>query len=222
MNNVLQKELKWLGSPVSAYSGTINEILAYIPEFERWPFSLPSHQSSANENAFKDMIVRQPISEDPAKIPIGMASKSYQLVQHRQVIETIVNAASKVGIRPDQVKAELQTMQYGERVGLHIQFPDNYSIDPGDRHKLALRSGCFKSVDGSTRFRAVLGWLRFVCGNGMVVGSAQNDYERRHNQTLVNDDAIVLLTQGTELAIADKANLESWCKTGLHKNKLTT
>ena len=221
MNNVLQKELKWLGSPVSTYSGTINQILAHIPEFERRPFSLSNDQPSVNENAFMDIIIRKPISkEDPAEIPIGVVSKSYHLVQHRQVIETIVSAVEKVGINPNQVKAELQMTQYGERVGLHIQFPDRYSIDPGDQQKLALRLGCFNSVDGSTRFRAVLGWLRFVCSNGMVVGSAQNDYKRRHNQTLVIDDVNALLTQGIELAIADKANLERWCNTGLHKDKL--
>ncbi|MGZ8190892.1 MAG: DUF932 domain-containing protein [Methylococcaceae bacterium] len=223
MNDVLQKELKWLGSPVTSYSGTINEILAHIPEFERRPFALPTHQDSINENAFMDMIVRKPISErDPTEIPIGVVSKSYQLVQHRQVIDTIVNAVTKVGIEPDQVKAELLMTQYGERVGLHIQFPDEYTIDPGDGNPLALRLGCFNSVDGSTRFRAVLGWLRFVCSNGMVVGSAQNDYKRRHNQTLVIDDVNALLTQGIKLAVADKTNLERWSKTELQKEKLTS
>jgi hypothetical protein len=71
---------------------------------------------------------------------------------------------------------------------LHLQFPDAYTINPGDGHQLALRLGVFNSVDGSTRFRAVLGWLRFICSNGMVIGPAQNDYKRRHNQTLVITD----------------------------------
>jgi hypothetical protein len=127
-----------------------------------------------------------------------------------------------VGIKQEQVTAELQMTQYGERVGLHMQFPDSYSIDPGDGNKLALRLGVFNSVDGSTRFRAVLGWLRFVCSNGMVVGSAQNDYKRRHNQTLVIDDVNDLLTQGIQLAVADKTNLERWSKTAFHKDKLTS
>jgi Domain of unknown function (DUF932) len=104
---------------------------------------------------------------------------------------------------------------------LHIQFPDEYTIEPGDKQKLALRLGVFNSVDGSTRFRAVLGWLRFVCSNGMVVGSAQNDYKRRHNQTLVIEDMNELLTQGIELAVADKKNLENWSQTAFHKDKLT-
>jgi len=220
MNDTLQKELKWLGSPVNTYRGSINEILKLIPEFDRRPFALSGNQSSAVENAYMDMIVRKPLSKtDNTEIPIGVVSKTYQLVQHKEVINTIINAIKKINIDPREVTAELKMTEYGERVGFHIQFPDEYSIDPGDNHKLALRLGCFNSVDGSTRFRAVLGWLRFVCSNGMVVGSAQNDYKRRHNQTLVIDDMNELLTTGIELAVADKSNLERWIKTPLHQDK---
>jgi hypothetical protein len=112
MNDVLQKELKWLGSPVSTYSGKISEILVYIPEFERRPFSLSSDLPLANENAFMDVIVRKPIPNiDPAEIPIGVVSKNYQLVQHWQVIDTIINTLNMVGIKPEQVTAELQITQ---------------------------------------------------------------------------------------------------------------
>jgi len=217
------QELKWLGSPISTHKGTINEILTHIPEFERRPFSLISQDGLKNENVFMDMIVRKSVSElDKAEIPIGIVSKSYQLVQHRQVITTVINALKNVDIDPEDVTAELQITKYGERVGLHIQFPDQYTIEPRTGDKLALRLGVFNSVDGSTRFRAVLGWLRFVCSNGMVVGSAQNDYKRRHNQTLVIDDVNALLTEGIELAVADKINLEHWCKTKVDSDKLTS
>ncbi len=164
MSDILQKELKWLGSPVSTFNGSIDDILKFIPEFDRRPFALSSQKSSAIQNAYMDMIVRQPISEtDNAEIPIGVVSKTYQLVQHKEVITTIIKAVRKINIDPSQITAELKITEYAERVGLHIQFPDEYSIDPGDGNTLALRLGCFNSVDGSTRFRAVLGWLRFVC-----------------------------------------------------------
>ena len=222
MNNILQKEVKWLGSPVTTYTGTLRELLAFIPEFERQPFSLASLESSDHENALLDMIIRKPVLQDnlPA-IPIAVVSKSYQLVQHRLVIETVVNAFARVGINPKQVNAELKMTHYGERIGLHVQFPDAYDIDPGDGHALALRLGVFNSVDGSTRFRAVLGWLRFVCSNGMVVGSAQNDYKHRHTQTLVIEDINQLLTQGIDLAIADCSTVQRWHNTAVHKEQLT-
>lgn len=55
----------------------------------------------------------------------------------------------------------------------------------------------------------------------MVVGTAQNDYKRRHNQTLDIDDVNELLTDGIQLAVTDKVHLEKWTKTKLHQDKLT-
>ena len=129
MTNILQKELKWHGSPVTTYSGTISEVLTHIPEFDRRPFSASNHKDSANQNSVLDMIIRRPILEYDSEIPVATVSKSYQLIQHRQVIKAIVDALAQVGINHNEVKAELMMSQYGERVGLHIQFPDAYSFD---------------------------------------------------------------------------------------------
>ena len=221
MTNILQKELKWHGSPVTTYSGTISEVLTHIPEFDRRPFSLSSNDTFGHDDALKDMIVRITNSENESEIPVAVVSKSYQLVQHRSVIGIIVTALEHVGIDPGDIKTELSITQYGERIGLHFQFPDAYTINPGDDHELALRLGIFNSVDRSTRFRAVLGWLRFVCSNGMVIGSAQNDYKRRHNQSLVITDMNELLAQGIQLAVADQANLKRWCDTAINHELLT-
>ena len=60
MTILLQRELKWRGSPVTTYAGTINKLLAYIPEFERRPF-VSGNSSMATDNSFKDMIVRRPL-----------------------------------------------------------------------------------------------------------------------------------------------------------------
>ncbi len=43
-----------------------------------------------------------------------------------------------------------------------------------------MRLECFNSVNGSTRFRALLGWFRFICSNGMVIGVIRSDVLRRH------------------------------------------
>ena len=156
-----------------------------------------------------------------SEIPVAVVSKSYQLIQHRQVIESIITALEHVGIDSNTLQSELSITQYGERIGLHIQFPSEYSFDPGDGHEMALRLGVFNSVDGSTRFGAVLGWLRFVCSNGMIVGSAQTDYKRRHNQTLILSDIKVLLTHGIQLAVADQENLERWNKAAISREQIT-
>jgi hypothetical protein len=43
-----------------------------------------------------------------------------------------------------------------------------------------MRLECFNSVDGSTKFQAFMGWYRFVCSNGLIVGITQVDMRRRH------------------------------------------
>ena len=120
----------------------------------------------------------------------------------------------------DKVKADLTISEYGERMGIHIVLPESFQIDPGDGQNLALRIGCFNSVDGSRRFRVVIGWFRFICSNGMIVGSALNDYKRRHNMTLHIDDIADVIDQGLFLAVADSENLSEWVNTPFKAEQL--
>ena len=83
MNNVLQKKLKWHGSKVSIYTGTIGNIMAYIPEFERRPFSVYGNNNMASDDTFKDMIVRIPNSEYESEIPVAVVSKKLYTLNSR-------------------------------------------------------------------------------------------------------------------------------------------
>jgi hypothetical protein len=222
-SETLQEELKWLGTPVHNYTGSVENIRQHIPKFDRVPFSTPGkHNPSENaDNAYLDMIVRKPSGAMKNEIPIGVVSKNYQLVSHIEVFNKILEAIKATGIAIERVKADLTISEYGERMGLQIELPESFQINPGDGHKLALRIGCFNSVDGSTRFRIVLGWFRFICSNGMVVGSALNDYKRRHNQTLHIDDIMNVIDQGIELAVADSESLSKWVETPFEIDQLT-
>ena len=35
-------------------------------------------------------------------------------------------------------------------------------------------------MEGSTRFRAFMGWYRIICGNGLIVRVECSDVQRRH------------------------------------------
>lgn len=63
---------------------------------------------------------------------------------------------------------------------LSLRLPDNYLFDPGDQFPMTVRLECINSVDGSTRFRAVMGWLRLVCSNGLAIGLTRSESDRRH------------------------------------------
>lgn len=176
-----QARPKWFNAPVSFHEGTLTEIRKHTPAFERRPFGLPPNAGEAlRANARLDTIVRLPFGEDKTVIPVGVVSKDYALVPHTTVLDEAGKALDAAKIAASEVKAQLKITEYGERMALSLFLPDKYRFDPGDGHPMALRLECLNSVDGSTRFRALMGWFRFVCSNGLIIGVTRSDMRRRH------------------------------------------
>jgi hypothetical protein len=114
------------------------------------------------------------------------------------------------GIKPERVAADLTITEYGERMALSIYLPAKYAFDPGDGNELAMRLEFVNSVDGSTRFRAMMGWFRFVCSNGLVIGVTQAEIRRRHMGDLNLGDVGSVLSSGLERAESEKENFRKW------------
>jgi len=204
---------KWFNSPVTFHEGTLSDIRRHIPDFERRGFSLTQ---SGNEmtriNDRLDTIVRKPFGQDQNFIPVGVVSKEYTFVPHANVLDVTAEALESVQVSPGDVKTELRLTEYGERMALSLYLPDKFSFDPGDGHPLVLRLECFNSVDGSTRFRALMGWFRFVCSNGLVLGVTRSDVRRRHVGDIRLSDVGAVLIAGIEESEKEKHNLEQWRK----------
>jgi hypothetical protein len=202
---------KWFNSPVMFHEGSLTDVRKHIPAFERRAFGLTqpdNEQSRLNERL--DTIVRLPIGDDMTFIPVGVVSKSYTLVQHDAVLDVVDKALYAEKIEPDDVKAELEITEYGERMALSVYLPDKYDFDPGDGNSMALRLECLNSVDGSTRFRALMGWFRFVCHNGLILGVTRSDVRRRHSGDVRLEDVGVVLTAGLKESETEKKSLRSW------------
>jgi hypothetical protein len=134
---------KWFNSPVTFHEGTLTEIRAHIPSFERRGFGLTqpgNERSRLNERL--DTIVRLPFGEDNTFIPVGVVSKDYALVPHSEVLDVATKALADAKITPANVKAELKITEYGERMALSLYLPDKYSFDPGDGRPMALPFSC--------------------------------------------------------------------------------
>jgi hypothetical protein len=86
---------------------------------------------------------------------------------------------------------------------------------------MALRLECLNSVDGSTRFRALMGWFRFVCSNGLVIGITRSDVRRRHIGDLILGDVHAVLASGLDEAEIEKKNFERWRKVRINSDQLT-
>ena len=212
---------KWFHSPVTFHEGTLTEIRAHIPAFERRGFGLtPPGNERSRLNERLDTIVRLPFGKDEAFIPIGVVSKDYALVPHDAVLDVAVKALADAKIKPDDVKAELKITEYGERMALSLYLPDKYGFDPGDGCPMALRLECVNSVDGSTRFRALVGWFRFVCSNGLVIGVTRSDVRRRHFGDLHIEDVGAVLTSGLKESETEKENFEKWRRTPITLKRL--
>jgi len=212
---------KWFNSPVTFHEGTLTEIRAHIPTFERRGFGLTQPENMRSRlNERLDTIVRLPFGEDNTFIPVGVVSKDYALVPHLAVLDVATKALADAKIATTTVKAELKITEYGERMALSLYLPDKYSFNPGDGHPMALRLECLNSVDGSTRFRALVGWFRFVCSNGLIIGVTRFDVRKRHIGDIWLDDISEVLIAGLKESETEKKNFGNWRKSEITLNQL--
>ena len=212
---------KWLGVPVDECSGTLGEIAKKIPQFTRKPFALSdSNGHPAKQNPFFDMIIREPLNGEADRVPVGVVSKSYSLLQHTEVLSRATVAMEESGIKPDEIRADLKLSQNGERMSLQLLFPERYSMMPGDGRPMLLRLLCNNSVDGSLNFAATLGWFRLVCSNGLVIGTVSARIKEVHSKHLDVTRIGNLLKRDLAEAMKDHTRFERWIKTPVHETML--
>src|SRR5436190_3656471 len=190
----------WLGENVRTLATTLGELPEHLPVFDRYRFG---------RNRFKDVIVRR--ARGRAKpIPVGLVSKKYVLVQHVATILAVMSEIEKAGIDPCAVPAKLLITEYGTGMALRATLPPSHAFTPGDGHPMALTFECFNSVDGSVPLFAVVGWLRFVCSNGLVVGKVAARVRQKHLPPLAIEEISDVLAEGTECALADRKTFAQW------------
>lgn len=67
----------------------------------------------------------------------------------------------------------------------------------------------------------MLGWFRFICGNGLVVGTARLDQRFVHNEFLELPDLKRLLKEGLESAEHERTSFVEWLRTEIERACLT-
>lgn len=213
----------WLGLPVQTFDGTVEDLSKRLPQFARRPFcALGEDAKATGFNPSYDLMVRLPTAERPFDYPVGIVSKTYELVQHRQVVSLIQTALSKAEIDGTEVHGELTITENGERMRLSVEFPakEEYILQIADKDEMRLRLECFNSVDGSMRFLAVLGWLRFICANGLVLGVTVANFRGIHNSHLALGEIGRLISQGLQSARKDRVTYGRWRKATVADDQL--
>jgi len=214
---------KWQSSPVTSYRGTLDKVKYFIPSFERRTFGpalLPVDQFGEQDlflnrmppgfNRFYDVIVRQPMHAEDVEMPVGIVSRQYSLIQHQDLVYEALNAINNTQIDPSDIVAELDLTEYGERMRLGLIFPPRFNMKLAENDEMGLRLECFNSVDGSMKFMSVIGWLRFVCENGMVIGVADTYYRSRHNRYMELSDIASILREGIAATTDERQLYKSW------------
>jgi hypothetical protein len=206
---VLDETGRWRARNVRYVEGTWDRLRDELPEFKKEDFRVAE---DAPANPYLHSVVRLPRRKMERAIPVGVVSKAYTLAQHREVAEKCLEGIREAGIELQDLRCQVGLTELGEWMNLRVYFPESYDFGPGDGEPLGLRLECFNSVDGSSRLVLLLGWLRFVCSNGMIIGETKAELKAIHNQQLDLTRIPHLVCEGMEHVEQAGKQLASWEK----------
>jgi uncharacterized phage-associated protein len=198
---------RWRARDVTYWAGPWSQVKKQIPTFKTDEFRATE---KAPANPHLNVVVRVPRSNYEQPVPVGTVSKSYTLAQHAAVGEMCLEGIREAGVAADSLRCELGLTELGEWMNLRIYFPKAFSHMPKDGQQLDLRLECFNSVDGSSRLVIFLGWLRFVCSNGLVIGETKVELRDIHNMNMNLGKIPSLITDGLEFVQKDVNRISLW------------
>jgi hypothetical protein len=204
---ILDETARWRARDVKYLRGTWGQLLSHVPRFRTASFRA---SDETPPNPYLMAVIREPTSLLEQPVPVGIVSNTYTLAQHTNVAKMCLEGIRHAGIEGEGLTCELGLTELGEWMNLRIYFPDNFNFIPGDRESLGLRVECFNSVDGSSRLVILLGWLRFVCSNGLVIGETKVELRDIHNQRMDLDRIPDIIRAGLEQVEQDRLRLEGW------------
>jgi hypothetical protein len=204
----------WEGATVVERIGKVADLFPQIPVFSRHPFRV-----GGEENRFKDEIRREPLKITEQPLPVATVSKTYSLVQHRDLIASVFRALKMIDIDISDVESSLLLSEYGERMQWSCSIP-NMGFDPGDGYPIVLRINCLNSVDTSTVLEIAFSWYRLVCSNGMMFGLKDSRLRRRHIQSLDPEDIATYLKEQLDQQPEEQEVYSRWRETPVEASTL--
>jgi len=201
---VLDERAQWKTREIEYISGPLSALLKRVPTFEFSPFRVAEGEP---ENPYHHTVVRLPLGPAERKVPVALVSKSYALVQHQELIEHVVQALEANGIARNSVKYELGLTSLGELMVFRAYLESLKAFEGRDGEKMALRLECVNSVDGTYRLVVLLGWFRFICLNGLVIGRSLTEMRQTHSGKIEWRSISEALERGLCAAEADRSQL---------------
>jgi hypothetical protein len=216
---LLPGEASWRSRKVRYYKGDWDSIQTVLPEFYLEPFSVGRDEPA---NPFLQKVVCKPLSARERPMPVGTVSHAYTLAPHQLIAELCRKGLIDAGVDPGGLGYEVGLSELDEWMNFRIYFPKSYAFKDAHGQDLGLRLECFNSVDGSSRLTIILGWLRFVCSNGLVIGESMIEIKERHNQHLDVDSIPKRIQSVLETIETDRSRMARWQKEKVAASSLTT
>ncbi|TAK36510.1 MAG: DUF932 domain-containing protein [Chloroflexota bacterium] len=203
---------RWRARDVTYVAGKWRSLSRIIPafftdDFRAYPDGPPNPHLRA--------VIRRPLTPAEQPIPVGVVSNSYRLPQHAEVVERCFEGLSEQKIDPQSLRCEIGLTPLGEWMNFRAYFPEDFSHTPADGNKLALRLECCNSVDGSSRLVILLGWLRYVCSNGFVIGETKAALRDVHDFALDLEGIPKIIAHRMTKVDLEISRLRRWEKTAL-------
>ena len=208
--------VRWRARDASFMAGRWEALSKRIPRFAIEDFRA---EADGPANPHIRTVVRLPVTVTEQRIPVGVVSNTYRLAQHADVVEMCFKGLQAHQIDPSVLRCEVGLTPLGEWMNFRAYFPERFSHDPGDGDKLTLRLECFNSVDGSSRLVILLGWFRFICANGLIIGETKAALRDIHDENLNLEVIPEIITEGLAKVNADLERLELWANSAVELPK---
>jgi hypothetical protein len=188
---------------------TPGDLAKRLPRFEK----VAAESLGLGPNTHFDLVVRPDL-----RIPVGMVSKTYRLIQHEELL-TAALAFVKTVPKASFENVKVSMTAAGERMMMQIDLGESYRVGP-DGSNVGLQLLCRNSVDGSGAVRAHLGWFQFVCSNGMIVGVTLGRSRIFHRADADLVDVFAPLTKQLEVAQTDRETMCKWVATSVSQDSI--
>ena len=208
------------GRDARVFAGSLRELAALAPEFERRPLAAGGEEAAARPD-LQVVVRRGSPGLGMTEIPVGVVSRRQPMIPHARVIQAIERALGVARADPAQARAELELAEFGARMSLAIDFPARFDLDPGDGEPFGLRLLAGNAVHGGG-LRLLPCWRRRASGSSIAVGTTRLELRLAHRLPARLVDVIPTVQQALEQRESERAALAEWRRQLVTRDQLAT
>ncbi len=210
---------RWRSRDVKYWAGSWKAVSSMIPRFEIGEFRA---ETGGPPNPYMSTVVRVPMTLLEQRVPVGVVSSTYALVQHHELAERCFEGIRQAGVSPSDLRCEVGLTDLGEWMHLRIYFPEDREFQPAKGDRMKLRMECYNSVEGSCRVVVLLGWLRLVCTNGLVIRETKTELREIHDDRLDVQRIPKVICAAMRDVQSDMARMTRWTQTAVTPRALVS